>query len=176
MMGFWVLFVFIIPAAILQWVSIEKPTNLMIDIIDVKRDKTSDIYNQSTQLKDKQLFNLYPSLKSTEIAKDSILIKGARRSSIIALVNEAMKEAIAKIESDHQTKNEIIVNTYWFNPVTYSQNKLNQFSKTHFNDYESYREDIQKSVDKRIKIMVLDIWNNVKVDKAKYLSYFEILN
>jgi ABC-2 type transport system permease protein len=176
MMGFWVLFVFIIPAAIQQWVSIEKPTNLMIDIIDVKRDKTSDIYDQSTQLKDKQLFNLYPSLKSTEIAKDSILIKGARRSSIIALVNEAMKEAIAKIESDHQTKNEIIVNTYWFNPVTYSQNKLNQFSKTHFNDYESYREDIQKSVDKRIKIMVLDIWNNVKVDKAKYLSYFEILN
>jgi len=175
MIGIWLLFAFIIPAAIQQWISIEKPTNLMIDFIDVKRDKSDKIYDQSNLLTDKQLFNLYPSLMNTEIAKDSIRIKGARRSSIRALINEAMKDAIAKIESDHQTKNEIIANTYWFNPVTYSQNKLNQFSKTHYKDYESYRKDIQELVNKRIKIMVIDIWNNVHVDKTKYLTYIESL-
>ena len=30
---------------------------------------------------------------------------------------------------------------------------------------------IQDLIDKRIEIMVLDIWNNVKVDKIKYLKY-----
>jgi ABC-2 type transport system permease protein len=30
-------------------------------------------------------------------------------------------------------------------------------------------------IDKRIEIMVLDIWNDVKVDKAKYLEYNKTL-
>ena len=33
MIGFWLLFAFIIPAAVQQWISIEKPTNLMVDIL-----------------------------------------------------------------------------------------------------------------------------------------------
>jgi len=30
-------------------------------------------------------------------------------------------------------------------------------------------------IDKRIEIMVLDIWNDVKVDKVKYLEYNKTL-
>lgn len=175
MIGVWLLFAFIVPAVIQQWVSIEKPTNLMVDIIDVKRDKTEDIYAQSNELIDKQLFNLYPDLKQTKIAKDTIKIKRARRNSIEALTNLAMKDAVATIENDNQIKNNIISKTYWFNPVAYFQNKLNQLSNTHYNDYKTYRNNIQTLIDKRIEIMVLDIWNDIKVDKAKFLEYNTIL-
>ena len=176
MIGIWLLFAFIIPAAIHQWISIEKPTNLMVDIIDVKRDKTDEIYNQTNELTDEQLFKLYPNLKQTEIAKDTLRIITARRSSIRALINIAMKDATAKVEEDNRSKNELISKTYWLNPVTYFQNKLNQLSNSHYNDYQNYRNDIQNLVDKRIEIMVLDIWNDVKVDKTKYLEYNKRLN
>ncbi len=176
MIGIWLLFAFIIPAAIQQWISIEKPTNLMIDIIDTKRDKTADIYKQESQIIDKQLFDLYPSLKQTEIAKDSISIKRARRNSMEALINIVMKNATANIEDDSQSKNEFISKTYWFNPLTYFQNKFNHLSETHYDDYQTYRNDIQNLVDKRIEIMVLDIWNAVKVDKTKYLEYNKTFN
>ncbi len=175
MVGVWLLFSFIVPAAIQQWVSIEKPTNLMVDIIDAKRDKTDEIYEQASDLSDKQLFNLYPNLKQTKVASDTILIKGARRRSLIALINIAMKNATTKVEKDNRSKNELIAKTYWFNPLTYFQNKLNHLSETHYDDYQTYRNDIQNLVDKRIEILVYELWNDVTVDKIKYLEYNKTL-
>ena len=171
MIGIWLLVSFIIPAAIQQWISIEKPTNLMIDLIDAKRDKTNEIYGQSNELTYQQLFDLYPNLKQTKVVKDSIFLKKARRNSISALINMAMKDAAAKVEEDNRSKNKLISKTYWFNPLTYFQNKLNHLSGTHYDDYQTYREDIQSLVDKRIEVLIFDIWNDVKVDKTKYLDY-----
>ena len=171
MIGIWLLFTFIIPATIQQWISIEKPASLMVEIIDTKRDKTDEIYNQSSELTNEQLFKLYPNIKHTEIAKDTLRIKSARRYSIRALINVAMKEATSGVEEDNQSKNEFISNTYWLNPLTYFQNKFNHLSETHYNNYQTYRNDIQSLTDKRIEIMILDIWNDVKVDQAKYLEY-----
>ena len=174
MIGVWLLFAFIIPATVQQWISIEKPTNLMIDIIDTKRDKTDEIYALSDELTDAALFKLFPDLKQTVIALDTVRIKKARGYSVRALINGAMKKATKTIEEDNQFKNEFISKTCWFNPLTYFQNKLNQLSKTHYDDYQAYRNDIQYLVDKRIEVMVMDIWNDVKVDKAKYLEYNSI--
>ncbi|GEQ86033.1 hypothetical protein ULMS_15410 [Patiriisocius marinistellae] len=171
MIGVWLLFAFIVPAAVQQWVSIERPTNLMVDIIDAKRDKTDEIYDQPNALTNEQLYKLYPNLKQTEVAKDTSRIKNVRRNSITALINNAMKQATAKVEEDNRYRNELITQTYWFNPLTYFQNKFNHVSQTHYDDYQAYRDNIQDLIDKRIEIMVLDIWNDVKVDKVKYLEY-----
>lgn len=173
MIGVWLLLAFIIPATVQQWISIEKPTNLMIDFIDAKRDKKDEIYAQSDALIDTQIFELYPSLKQTAIAKDSVRRKKVRRNSTLALINIAMKNAAKNIEEENKSKNELIAKTYWFNPLTFFQNKLNHLSGTHYYDYQTYRNDIQNLVDKQIQLMVLDIWNDVKVDKARYLKYNE---
>ena len=82
-----------------------------------------------------------------------------------------MKEATAPIKEQSEAKNTLIQQTYWFNPITFFQNQLNALAQTQYNDYENYRTDIQTLIDKCIKIMVLDIWNDVKVDKQKYLEY-----
>jgi ABC-2 type transport system permease protein len=66
--------------------------------------------------------------------------------------------------------------TFWVNPVTYFQNKLNSISETHYEDYQGYRNTIQTKIDHQIKTMVLDLWNDVKVDKLKYLEYNESLS
>ena len=159
-----------------QWISIEKPTNLMVDFIDAKREKTDKIYDQSTELIYQQLFDLYPNLKQTKIAKDSLLFQKAKRYSMRALINLAMKNATAIVEEDNRSKNELISKTYWFNPFTYFQNTFNRLSKTHYDDYQAYRNEIQHRVDQRIQTMVLDVWNEVKVDKTKYLEYNTIFS
>jgi ABC-2 type transport system permease protein len=82
-----------------------------------------------------------------------------------------IKEAIAPIKGQSEAKNTLIQQTYWFNPITFFQNQFNALTQTQYNDYENYRTDIQTLIDKRIKIMVIDIWNDVKVDKQKYMEY-----
>ncbi|EDM43977.1 hypothetical protein SCB49_10317 [unidentified eubacterium SCB49] len=171
MIGVWLLFAFIIPAAVQQWVSIEKPANLMIDYIDVKRDKTEEIYGQDSDITDAQLFSLYPTLQESVIAKDSVRINNARRRSIRAILNVEMKTATDNLEKDNQAKNELIANTFWFNPISFFQNKLNTLTKTHYNDYQNYRDEIQNLVDKRLETMVLDIWNDVKINELKFIEY-----
>jgi ABC-2 type transport system permease protein len=171
MIGVWLLFAFIIPATIQQWIAIEKPTNLMMDLIDVKRDKTSEINEQSKALINKQMFELYPNLKETKTFKDTTIVRKRRGYSTNALVAIEMKNATKSIEEDNNTKNKLVETTYWINPITFFQNKLNKLTNTHYEDYESYRNIIQISVDNRTKILVFDIWNDVKVDKEKYLEY-----
>jgi ABC-2 type transport system permease protein len=171
MIGVWLLFAFIIPATIQQWVSIEKPTNLMIDVIDARRDKTEDIYAQTDANTDTQIFNLYPNFKTTKAAKDTLLINKVRRNSKRALVNNALKNATKSIDEDNAVKNQLISKTYWFNPLTYFQNSLNLLTETHYNDYQRYRNEIQQLVDKRLEVMLMDMWNDVTVDKKRYLEY-----
>jgi ABC-2 type transport system permease protein len=176
MIGVWLLLALIIPATIQQWIAIEKPTNLMVDLIDVKREKTSEIYEQSKELIDAQLLELYPDLKETKTFGDTTIVKNDRGYSTDALVNIEMKNATKSIEADNYAKNKLVETTYWFNPLTYFQNKLNKLTSTHYEDYESYRNEIQKSVDNRLETMVFDIWNNVEVDKLRYLEYNAIFS
>lgn len=176
MIGIWLLVTFIIPATIQQWISIEKPTNLMIDIIDAKREKTGEILAQSDAAIYEQLFELYPSLKQTKTATDSVRFKKIKRSSIRPLINETLKNAIADIEKDNQAKNKLISKSYLFNPLTYFQNKLNLLSKTHFDNYQTYRDEIQELVDIRVKVMIFDLWKDIKVDKNKFLEYNSIFS
>ncbi|MGJ8550800.1 hypothetical protein [Winogradskyella wichelsiae] len=171
MVGVWLLFAFIIPATVQQWIAIEKPTNLMVDLIDVSRDKKSEINAQPIAVIDAQLFQLYPALKETKVAKDTIIVQKVRGYSSEALINLEMKKATQSIEADNRIKNELISKTYWYNPITYFQNKLNQLTHTDYKDYEAFRNNIRKSVDTRIKMMVFDTWNDITIDKEKYLEY-----
>jgi ABC-2 type transport system permease protein len=175
MIGVWLLFAFIVPATIQQWIAIEKPTNLMVDLIDVKRDKTSEINEQSEALVNRQMFELYPKLKETKTFKDTTIVRKRAGYSTNALVAIEMKNATKSIEDDNDAKNQLVESTYWFNPITFFQNKLNKLANTHYEDYESYRNVIQKSVDNRTKIMVFDIWNDVNVDRERYIEYNKLL-
>ena len=171
MVGFWLIFAFIIPATVHQWVSIEKPANLMTDFIDVTRDGQEKLFSQPDSVQLKQLIALFPEIRKSPFIKDSIKTKEALSFSASGLASTMMKVATAPIKEQSEAKNTLIQQTYWFNPITFFQNQLNALAQTQYNDYENYRTDIQTLIDKCIKIMVLDIWNDVKVDKQKYLEY-----
>lgn len=175
MAGVWLLFAFIIPAAVHQWISIEKPANLMTDLIDARRDKLQQLYGLPDSVFQAKLEAMFPEIMSSPVAKDSLKRKSAYSRSSSALVNELVKNSLVPIVSDNNAKNELVRSSYLFNPISFFQNRFNTISKTHYDDYQDYRDAIQGSIDKQIRIMVLDTWNNMKVDKNRYLDYHTLL-
>ena len=176
MVGVWLLFAFIIPAAVHQWISIEKPANLMTDLIDSTRDGRQQLFDMPDSLFKAKLNDMFPEIDGSPIAKDSNKSTGAYNRSASALLNEMVKNSIAIIEADNKEKNELVRKSYLFNPVTFFQNRINTISQTHYDDYQNYRDKIQAMIDTQIRTMVIDTWNDVKVDKSKYTEYHEILN
>jgi len=174
MVGIWLLFAFIIPAIVHQSVSITKPANLMTDFIEV-RDKQQDLYANDSLFQQK-LFNLFPEITDSPVYQDSTKINLATNYSASALVNDLKKASIQPIEDESQEKNRLIQATYWFNPVTFFQNKLNSITQTHYDDYQSFRDEIQTLIDKRTALLVHELWYDVKVDKEKYFEYHQNLS
>jgi len=169
MVGVWLLFAFVVPASVHQIVSIAKPANLMTDFIEV-RDKQQDLYANDSLFQQK-LIDLFPEIVKSPVYQDSTKINLARNQSASAMVNELKKESIQPIEAESREKNKLIQATYWFNPVTFFQNKINSIAQTHYADYQRYRSDIQALIDKRTALLVKELWNDAKVDKKKYLEY-----
>lgn len=170
MTGVYLLFAFIIPATVHQYLSITKPANLMLDFIDV-RDEQQAIYSLPDSTFYTQLENLFPDVVDSPVYSDSVKIIEARGESYSALINEVKKASVQSIEAENQAKNKFIKSTFWFNPVSFFQNQFNHMAETHFDDYQRYRVDIQTAVDEQIQIMVSDIWEDVKVDEERYEKY-----
>ncbi|MEL7124484.1 MAG: hypothetical protein AAFO07_33920, partial [Bacteroidota bacterium] len=175
MVGLWLLFAFISPAIVHQWVSIKHPANLMTDYIDSQRDEREKIYSLPDSAFQLHVDALFPEIVKSPVYQDKERKVLAMNRSGSAIANELKKKSIVKIENSNDAKNQLIRFSYWFNPVTFFQNKLNSLSQTHYIDYQNYRNEIQTMIDSQLRLMVLDTWNDVKVDKKRYLEYEEAL-
>ncbi len=171
MVGTWLLFAFIIPAAVHQWVSLQHPANLMTEFIDAQRDEREQLFKQPDSVFQARLNALFPEILNSPVAQDSTKMNLAMNRSGAALTNDLNKKSFNTIEKSNSAKNDLIRSYNWFNPVTFFQNKLNAFSGTHYHDYQKYRKEIQSMIDLQVKALVLDTWGAVKVDKEKYLNY-----
>ncbi|MEM6964353.1 MAG: hypothetical protein AAF573_06280 [Bacteroidota bacterium] len=172
MIGIWLLFAFIVPGTVHQVIGITQPTNLMTDFINV-RDQQQELYAQPDSVFVAELVNLFPKITDTPSFRDSTKRKAAMSASTAAIVNEMKKQSIQPVKNDYQEKNDFITKTFWFNPVSFFQNQFNSIAQTHFDDYETHRQDIQSAIDHRIEVLISDVWNDTKVDKSKYLEYAE---
>jgi ABC-2 type transport system permease protein len=146
----------------------------MTDFIEV-RDRQQDLYANDS-LFQKKLIDLFPEITNSPVFQDSTKINLATNYSASALVNELKKDSIQPVEQESKGKNRFIKSTYWFNPITFFQNSMNSISKTHYADYQKFRDGIQALIDKRTAVLVQELWNDVKVDKDKYLEYNEMLS
>lgn len=175
MTGLYLLLSFVIPGAIHEYVSIVQPANLMTDLIDANQEKTDEIYNLPNSEFEKQLFALFPNIENSLAYQDSTKKLDALDSSYLVLINEAKKASVEDIKKENELKNKLISNSYFFNPVSFFQNKINSIAGTHFDDYKQYRQEIQTLVDNQIQTMVLDTWQDKSVDKKTYLDYYNSL-
>lgn len=176
MIGVYLLLCFIVPGAVHQQLSVEKPRNLMTDYIDATRDKKSALYEKSSEELSSALYRQFPSLATTPVAKDSVKSKRLLRRSLVGLTNEVMKESMQPFERESEEKNQLIASSFWYNPVGFFQNSFNEQSKTHYVNYKAYRETIQSAIDLQIKVLLKELYNDVEVTKKQYQDYLKQFN
>jgi len=175
MVGLYFLLAFVIPAAVYQYLSIIHPVNLMTEYVDARLDKRWDLWEQPGSVRQEQIGELFPEIVGSPVSQDSTKLPMAIRESTSALSNQLRKESIRFIEQENQTKNAFIEGTFWFNPISFFQNRFNAIAQTHFDDYQAYRDEIQHLVDVQIRLLVSEMWADKTVDEAKYVEYYQIL-
>ena len=176
MISTWLVFCIIIPGAFHQIASLKYSTNYMTDYLDVSRNQRYGIFELSADTLQSKLLKTFPNLKNTIYAADTSLNKDIVNKSISSLVNVLNKNASQKIEKSNDDKNQFVKSYFILNPVIYFQNKINAYTKTDYYAYRGYRKQIQSIIDKKIDLILDDTWNNVNVNKEKYIQYVEIFN
>ena len=165
-----ILFAFVTPGIVHQLLSINYPVNLMTDIIDV-RDQRQELYAQPHDVINSQLRIMYPQIENASIIDDSLKVKSALSQSIPALVNNIKKNNIDIVEEEIKSKIDFVNKFNILNPIVAFQNKINALSKSHYDNYKAYRNEIQFLIDKQINVLIEDIWSGRKVDESRYKEY-----
>ena len=168
-----ILFVFVTPGIVHQLLSINYPVNLMTDLIDV-RDQRQELYGKPHDAINSQLKIIYPQIENGSIMNDSLKVKSALSQSIPALVNSIKKNNIGIVEKEIRSKIDFVNKFNIINPIVFFQNKINALSKSHYDNYQAYRNEIQFLIDKQINVLIEDIWSGRKVDESRYTEYSKI--
>ena len=176
MISFWLLFCVVVPGSVHQYASIKHPVNYMTDYLDANRKEAYQIYELPVDYLYYQLIDLYPNLAQTIHASDEEIDNNIIGNTVCALVNQLNKNAIKKIEIQNEAKNKLINNSYWFNPVSFVQNKWNSLTLTDYYSYQLYRSEVQRVIDRRINLLVFECWNKTVVNKSIYKLYLQQLN
>ena len=176
MISIWLVLCIILPGAFHQMASLRYSTNYMTDYLDVSRNQRYEVFEMPSDTLQAKLLKIFPKLQNTIYAADTSLNKGIVNRSISGLVNVLNKEVAQKIEKSNDDKNQFVKSYFILNPVIYFQNKINAFTKTDYYAYKEYRKHIQSIIDKKIDLILEDTWNNVNVNKGKYIQYVKIFN
>jgi len=175
MISIWLIFCVLIPGAVHQIASIKYPANYMTDYLDANRKEAYEIYDLAPDTLSVLLKNIYPDLIKTEHGQNTLADEEIINNTVTAIVNQLNKTAIEKIEKQNEIKNKFIVSSYWYNPISFVQNKWNSLTATDYNAYQDYRNNVQKSIDKKNELLVFECWNKKKVDKEIFQNYLNFL-
>lgn len=172
----WIVFCVLIPGYVHQMADTRFPENFKTDYLDVNRIEIKGLFDLPVETRANNLKSLFPSLQETIMGKDSIPNVDATNYSSSSLANELMKKAALELEEKNGKKNSYIISTYWYNPVTFFQNKINAISETDYHAYQNFRDRIQSTIDQKNELIVLETWDDRVVDKNQYLTYFDKCN
>ena len=175
MIALWLTFCVLVPGAVHQYINLKYPTNYMTDFLDANRKDTYDVFKLSKEELNKQLIEIYPELLLSKHAKDSVINRTIVRNTMSAIVNQINVNAIEKINQQNFSKNNLITKAYFFNPLSFFQNKWNALTETDYHSYSDYRKYTQSKIDKRLELLVYDCWNSKKLDLKSYNEYLNLL-
>jgi hypothetical protein len=118
---------------------------------------------------------IYLDLDTTKQGQDSLIDRTIVRNTMSAVVNQININAINKIEQQNNSKNQLIISSYWFNPVSYFQNEWNALTSTDYNSYKDYRNDIQYAINNKLELLAFECWDERKVSSKLYDKYLKKL-
>ena len=147
----------------------------MTDFLDANRKDTYDVFKFTKEKLNDKLLDIYPDLESTKHAQDTSIDRTVVRNCMSAIVNQLNIAAINKIEQQNDEKNSLIKKTYWFNPLSFFQNKWNTITSTDYDSYKNYRNYIQSNINDRLELLTFECWDDKKVVNITFYEYLNVL-
>jgi len=175
MIATWLLICVIIPGSVHQLASIKYPVSYMTEYLDSNRKETYEVFDLPIDSLHTHLVKIYPALYTSDSIEGYEINQKNKRNIISAIVSHMNKKAIDKIEKQNDAKNKFIRSTYWFNPVSFMQNKWNRYTETDYDSYKEYRMSVQKTIDKKIRLVIFEPWYDRKVTNSVYKGYLKDL-
>ena len=175
MISVWLLLCVIIPGSVHQYASMMYPVNYMTDYLDVNRKEAYEVFELSTDSLYYRLVEIYPQLSETRHGTDEEINISIIGNTVCTIVNELNKNTIDVIEEKNELKNQLIRSSYWFNPISYIQNRWNRYLLTDYYTYKDYRLNVQKAIDRRLNLLTFECWNQQEVTKLMYQNYLKEL-
>ena len=176
MIGAWLLFCLVIPGSVHQVANMKVPVSYMTDYLDVVRKDTYAMFSSPIETQSERLFQVYPELVETEAGQDLESASTLVRKSLSAVINEMNKRAAEQIDDQSELKNQFIRSSYWYNPVSFVQNRWNSITGTDYYAFKDHRQKVQLLIDAKLERLVFDTWNQTTVDKKEFQSYLSELH
>ena len=176
MVGVWLLLTVVIPGTVNQYVLLNKPTDLMMDMIEANRDGQSEIFDRPEDVIINEAKQIIPELSRLEVAEqDRLLSQDMINGAYRLVLNQYMTEISKKIIEDQQDRNKLIAATYWFNPLTGFHNWLNNITKTGHQANLDYRIRIQEAGELINRTLVIDEWSSREMNKTSFIEYIDLI-
>jgi ABC-2 type transport system permease protein len=176
MLVVWLVFCVLVPASVHQWAGYRFPAADMTEFIDTQRDDSRSIAAFGIDSMANALIFYYPELQQTAHAQVSTWDQQKVYSGGSAFANKFIKPKANAIINEFEQKNRYIESTYWFNPISWLQNRFNAICETDYYAYDRFRMSIQAIIDAKTSRMIYDVWDDVSVDKEGYLEYVNTFN
>ncbi|GGF44494.1 hypothetical protein GCM10011339_36250 [Echinicola rosea] len=182
MSAIWLVLTILIPGSVHQSMAIAYPSSYMTAFLDAKRNGTNELYGLYGLSQDSlREVMLDPKLElhGTASARDSLIGEDLISNALPYLANLKTRNAAADIEQENYARNRYIRSRYFFNPVTFFQNRLNAICQTDYYAYRAFRDRIQEVIDRRSATRAMDVWNKIEVDKERlnfYNTHFNLLD
>jgi len=177
LVGIWLIFTVVVPGAVSEYVLLQKPAGLMVDMIDAGRDGRAEIYERPKDEIVREVISIVPELKALEVAQaDSLLTPNMINMAYSLVFTYYMSDISNNIIAGQQARNQLIASTYWFNPVTGFHNWLNDISETSHKTNLKFRKEIQNAGETINRRLVIDDWQRKEMDKASFDGYVDLFD
>jgi len=177
MVGLWLLLTLVIPGTVNQYVLLNKPVDLMMDMIEANREGQSEIFDRPESIIINEAKQIMPELSKLDIAKnDSLLNQDMINGAYRLVLNAYITDISDKIIAEQKERNDLIKATYWFNPLTGFHNWLNNITKTGHEGNLAFREEIQNAGEVINRTLVMDEWGDRKMDRPSFTEYVQLFN
>ena len=176
MIGIWLLLAVAIPGIVNQYVLLKKPVGLMMSLIEASREGREKIYELPEDQVKAQALQLLPDMQKTAGALDDSLMTQDMLNGAYRLVLNRYNSGISdQVLQDQEVRNQLIVSTYWYNPVTGFHNWLNRLTNSGHEANLAFRRKIQKAGEQINRQLVLDEWSDKKINQSLFDDYKKIL-
>jgi ABC-2 type transport system permease protein len=175
LLGVWLMLTVVIPGAVNQYVLLRKPADLMMAMIEANREGQQEIYDRPQDDIIASTFQILPELKELDVSNnDSLLNQPMINSAYRLVLNDYMSDISNQIMEIQVERNEIIARSYWFNPVSGFHNWINNVTNTGHEANLVFRRQIQRAGESINCRLIIDEWNNKKIDRGDFDEYTEL--